>query len=118
VETDLESLSSHELHDRAVKRAVKHLDVEFLWQLLRAIPAAEALEGNAGEAGNDLTKMSAMIADALGSGEGEEADALRPLYIDYLRKHGEKLSLKVLTFCCYSARKSKLSAMAGAGRAG
>ena len=73
-----------------MKRALTHLDVEFVWQLLRAIPAAEVLEGNAGEAGNDLTKMSAIIADALGSGEGKEADALRPLYIDYLRKHGGK----------------------------
>jgi hypothetical protein len=89
VATDLESLSSRVLHDRALKRALKHLDVEFLWQLLRSIPAAEALEGNAGEAGNDLTKMSAIIADALGSGEGAEAEALRPLYIDYLRRHGE-----------------------------
>lgn len=87
METDLESLSSRELHDRAIRRALKHMDVEFLWQLLRAIPAAEALEGNAGEASNDLTKMSAIIADALGSGEGKEADALRPLYIDYLSKH-------------------------------
>jgi hypothetical protein len=88
VDTDLDSLSSHELHDRAVKRALKHGDVRFLWQLLRAIPAAEALEGNEGEVTNDLTKMSAMIADALGTGEGKEADALRPLYIDYLTRHG------------------------------
>lgn len=87
METDLESLSSHELHDRAVKRALKHGDVRFLWDLLRAIPAAEALEGNEEEAANDLTKMSAMIADSLGSGEGKEADALRPIYIDYLTKH-------------------------------
>jgi hypothetical protein len=87
VETDLESLSSRELHDRAVKRALTHGDVRFLWELLRSIPAAEAIEGNEGEVTNNLTKMSAMIADALGSGEGKEADALRPLYIDYLRKH-------------------------------
>lgn len=84
---DLDSLSSKELHDRAMHRALRHVDVEFLWRLLRAIPAAETLEGNPREAGADLTKMSAMIADALGSGEGKEADALRPLYLDYLRKH-------------------------------
>jgi hypothetical protein len=89
VETDLESLSSRELHDRAMRRALKHMDVEFLWQLLRAIPAAEALEGNAGEASRDLTKMSAIVADALGSGQGKEADALRPLYIGYLTRHGD-----------------------------
>ena len=89
METDLESLSSHELHDRAVKRALKHGDVRFLWDVLRSIPAAEALEGNEGEVTNDLTKMSAMIADAIGAGEGKEADALRPMYIDYLRSHGD-----------------------------
>ena len=52
---ELDRLSSRELHDRAVRRALHHLDVEFLWELLRAIPAAEAL---------------------------------RPLYLDYLVKHG------------------------------
>jgi hypothetical protein len=87
VSTDLDSLSSRELHDMAVKRALRHADIGFLWELLRSIPAAEALEGHPGEASNDLTKISAMIGDALGSGEGKEADALRPLYLDYLRKH-------------------------------
>lgn len=86
-ETDLESLSSRELHDRAVRRALHHADVGFLWQLLRAIPAAEAIEGDVGESEADATKVSALLADALGSGEGEVADALRPLYIEYLTKH-------------------------------
>ncbi len=86
-ETDLESLSSRELHDRAVRRALHHADVRFLWQLLRAIPAAEALEGDVGESEADATKVSALLADALESGEGEVADALRPLYIDYLTRH-------------------------------
>ena len=86
-ETDLEALSSHELHDMAVRRALHHGDVRFLWQLLRSIPAAEALEGDVGESEADATKVSALLADALESGEGEIADALRPLYIDYLTKH-------------------------------
>ena len=89
-ETDLESLSSRELHDMAVRRALHHADVGFLWQLLRSIPAAEAVEGDIGEAGADLTKVSALIADAVGSGEGKIADALRPLYIDYLTKHPQR----------------------------
>jgi len=84
---DLESLSSHELHDRAIRRALRHADVEFLWRLLRDIPAAETLEGDTEEAGRDLTQLSAIIRDALGSGKGATADALRPVYIDYLRKH-------------------------------
>jgi len=84
---DLESLTSRELHDMAVRRALHHGDVRFLWELLRAIPAAEASEGEVGESEADATKVSALIADAYGSGEGEIADALRPLYIDYLTKH-------------------------------
>jgi hypothetical protein len=86
-EAELESLSSPELHDLAVRRAVHHADVGFLWQLLRAIPAAEALEGDERESEADAVKVSALVADAYGSGEGGMADALRPLYIDYLSKH-------------------------------
>jgi hypothetical protein len=86
-DTDLDALSSRELHDRAVRRALRHADVGFLWRLLRAIPAAEAMGGAIGESEADATKLSALIADLLGSGEGEVADELRPMYIDYLVKH-------------------------------
>ena len=86
-EAELESLSSRELHDRAVRRAVHHADVRFLWQLLRAIPAAEAIEGDARESEADAVKVSALLADAIGSGDSGLADALRPLYLDYLSKH-------------------------------
>lgn len=89
-ETELDSLSSVELHDLAVRRALHHADLGFFWQLLRAIPAAEALEGDVREAGEDLTKVSALLSDALTLGEGNLADELRPLYLDYLRKHPPK----------------------------
>ena len=84
---ELDALSSRELHDLAVRRAVRHVDVEFLWELARAIPAAEASEGNSVEAGRDITKVTALLADAIDSGKGEVAEALRPLYLDYLVKH-------------------------------
>ena len=71
-----------------MRRALRHVDVEFLWELLRAIPAAEASEGHADEAGRDVTHLSVLIDDAVGSGEGDVAEALRPLYLDYLIKHG------------------------------
>ncbi len=86
---DLEALSSRELHDRAVHRAIRHLDAGFLWELLRAIPAAEATEGHEDAATGDVIKVSALIADALASGEGDIAEDLRPLYISYLERHGE-----------------------------
>ena len=85
---ELDALSSRELHDLAVRRALHHVDVEFFWEPLRAIPAAEASEGNPNEAGRDITHLSVLLDDAIGSGEGDEADALRPIYIDYLVKHG------------------------------
>ena len=44
----LEELSTAELHDRAVARAERHLDVKFFWSLLRVIPAAETASGDAG----------------------------------------------------------------------
>ena len=85
---ELDKLSSRELHDLAVRRALKHVDVEFFWELLRAIPAAEASEGHDIEAGRDISKVSALLGDAIDSGKGDEAEALRPLYLDYLEKHG------------------------------
>jgi hypothetical protein len=86
-ETELDALSSRELHDLAVRRALHHADVGFFWELLRSIPAAETLEGDVREAGEDLTKVSSLLSDALTLGDGNLADALRPLYLDYLRKH-------------------------------
>ena len=85
---ELDALSSRELHDLAVRRALHHLDVEFLWELQRALPAAEASEGHANEAGRDVTHLSVLLDDAVGSGEGDVAEALRPLYLDYLIMHG------------------------------
>jgi hypothetical protein len=87
MDTDLDALSSRELHDLAMGRALHHGDVRFLWELLRALPAAAEIEGDPDEASRDLVKVSALISDALDSGRGSEAEALRPLYLDYLRKH-------------------------------
>ncbi len=84
---ELDALPSRELHDLAVQRALRHVDMEFLWDLLRAIPAAEASEGHDVEAGRDITKVTALLGDAIDSGEGDVAEALRPLYIDYLARH-------------------------------
>ena len=42
------------------------------------------------EAGEDLTKVSALLSDALTLREGNLAEEMRPLYLDYLRKHPPK----------------------------
>ena len=84
---DLDKLSTHELHDRAVRRAERHVDVKFFWSLLELIPAAETLSGDAGEGDYDIQSSKGLISDALHSGDGQLVEALRPVFIDYLRKH-------------------------------
>jgi hypothetical protein len=83
----LEQLSSKELHDLAVRHARRHLDVRFFWRLMEALPAAEAAAGQTEDVENDVTRMSGHLDDVTDSGEGEVADLLRPMYLDYLRKH-------------------------------
>ena len=86
-EEDLEKLSTRELHDRAVHRAEKHLDVKFFWSLLQMIPAAETVSGDVGEAEFDIQSSKGLISNALHSGDGALGEALRPVFIDYLRRH-------------------------------
>ena len=85
---DLERLSSQELHDLAVSRAKRHLDVKFFWDLMRTLPAAEAAAGRLDEAETDVMKLSAHVDDVAQAGEGDVADMMRPFYLDYLRRHG------------------------------
>ena len=83
----LETLSTEELHDRAIAHAERHLDLRFFWSLLEVIPAAETASGDEGEGKYDIQSSKGLIWDALHSGEGRLGEALRPLFIDYLRKH-------------------------------
>jgi len=85
---DLERLSSQELHDIAVSRAKRHLDVKFFWDLMRTLPAAEAAAGRLDEAETDVMKLSAHVDDVAQSGQGDVADMMRPFYLEYLRRHG------------------------------
>ncbi|MGI8844877.1 MAG: hypothetical protein ACR2HC_01655 [Thermoleophilaceae bacterium] len=84
----LDALGSGELHDRAVSRAERHLDVKFFWRLLEAVPVAEAARGDVGEADADVQRASVLLADAADQSPGLK-DALRPVYIDYLLKHDD-----------------------------
>ena len=86
---DLDALSSRELHDRAVHWAVHHLDLAFLWRLLKELPAGEAIANHPDHARADAVKVSSLIGDALDAGDPDVADALRPLYLDYLREHSD-----------------------------
>ena len=85
---ELDRCSSKELHDLAVGRALRHLDVAFLLRLMQALPVAEAAAGDTEAAEADALTLRAHIDDLADSGEGEVAELLRPLYVDYLRSHG------------------------------
>lgn len=81
---DLDALSSRELHDRAFAHAIKHVDLKFFLRLLEAAPAAHAGEGELGEAYNDVLRPSSLLTEVIHR-DPTLLDALRPLYLDYLR---------------------------------
>jgi hypothetical protein len=84
---ELDGLSSKELHDKAVHSALKRLDLNFFFELISSIPAAEAVAGHEDEADEDIAHLSKRLQDAVHGDEGELAEALRPVYIEYLLKH-------------------------------
>ena len=84
---ELEKLSTKELRDRAFEVAKHRLDVSFFWNLLEAVPAAEAASGHYDEAQEDILSLAKRVEDALRPDTTEEADAFRPIYIEYLQEH-------------------------------
>lgn len=84
---ELDALGSAELHDRAISRATKHVDLKFFWNLLAEIPAAEAAIGNLDQSTADIFKVGSLVQEIFDADEGPLADGLRPFYIDYLLTH-------------------------------
>jgi hypothetical protein len=84
---ELERLSTRELHDRAFSLARRRLDLRFFWNLLEAAPAAEAAAGHEREAEADVLSLSQRVDDVVHPDTTEEADAFRPIYIEYLLEH-------------------------------
>jgi hypothetical protein len=86
---ELERLSTKELHDLAVGRAERHLDVGFLWSLVKALPVAEEVVGDDQRGKIDIARPLALLHDFQESDEGKLGEALRPLYLEYLEEHGD-----------------------------
>lgn len=86
---ELERLSTKELHYRALRVARDRTDAGFLWELLKALPVAEAAIGDQERSKIDILRPLALINDFFDADEGELGEALRPLYLDYLEEHGE-----------------------------
>ena len=84
---ELERLSTKELHDRAFRLARRNLDWRFFWNLLEAVPAAEAASGHLDEAQQDIISLAERVRDLVHPDTSEEAEAFRPVYIEYLMEH-------------------------------
>ena len=84
---DLEAMSTKELHERAIETARRHLDVGFLWKLVKALPVAEEVVGDDERSKVDIMRPLALINDFMDAGEGDLGEALRPMYVDYLEEH-------------------------------
>jgi hypothetical protein len=84
---ELDKLSSRELHDRAVKRARRHLDVKFFWRLLEETPAADAATGDAVQGEEEIDHWSRQVIEQFDDDDAR-VEAQRPIYIDYLLEHG------------------------------
>jgi hypothetical protein len=87
---ELDALPSAELHERETRLAWRRLDVTFLWDLLKTIPEARAAAGDEERSESDIMRPLALLNDLVDADRGDLADALRPLYIDYLVTHADR----------------------------
>ncbi len=83
---DLESLSSRQLHDRAVDLAKAEGDIDWLWHLLGSLPAAEGQLGELDDSGLEIAGLVTAINGYIRADRSAE-DALRPQYVEYLLAH-------------------------------
>ncbi len=87
---ELEALPIKELHDRAMETARTHVDVAFLWEVVKALPVAEEAIGDDQRSKVDILRPLALINDFLyDTDSGELGEALRPIYVDYLLRKGD-----------------------------
>jgi hypothetical protein len=86
---ELDALSSRELHDRAVKRAERRLDIPFFWRLLQEGTAADAAEGEVQRSDEQVSHWSRQVLEVLRHDDAA-LEARRPIYLDYLTKKHEE----------------------------
>jgi hypothetical protein len=80
----LDDLSPAELRRRAVDLARRRHDAKFFLRLLEYTPAAEAISGRYEDAEADMEQFPLLVDDAIDR-DGKLDEALRPVYLDYLR---------------------------------
>jgi hypothetical protein len=77
-------MTSRDLHDRAIGTAKAEGDLDWLWHLLRSIPAAE---GEVGDPRARAWTWSARSLPSTATPADRDLGTLRPQYVDYLLEH-------------------------------
>jgi hypothetical protein len=80
---DLESIPAKQLHEQAIGFAKANSDIDWLWSLLRAIPAAEGQVGDLEDSGMDVASTISAINGFARADRGLP-EILQPRYIDYI----------------------------------
>jgi hypothetical protein len=83
---DLEEMTSHQLHERAIYQAKADGDVDWLWRLLGSIPSAGGQLGDLDDSGLDVANLVTAINGYIRADRSTE-ETLRPRYVDYLLEH-------------------------------
>jgi hypothetical protein len=83
---DLETMTSRDLHDRALGTAKAEGDLDWQWLLLRSIPAAEGEVGDLEDSGMDMVSTVTAINGYTRS-DRDLPGTLRLQYVDYLLEH-------------------------------
>jgi hypothetical protein len=83
---DLETMTSRDLHDRAIGTAKAGRDLDWLWHLLRSIPAAEGEVGDLEDSGMDMASTISAV-NGYTRADRDLYDNLRWQYVDYLLQH-------------------------------
>jgi hypothetical protein len=80
---DLETMPSHDLHDRAIGMAKADGDLGWLWQLIRSIPAAEGEVGDLEDSDMDMASTISAINGYIRA-DRDLPGTLRSRYVGYL----------------------------------
>jgi hypothetical protein len=83
---DLETMTSPELHDRAIGTAKAEGDLDRLWHHLRSIPAPEGEVGDLEDSGMDMVGTISAI-NGYARADRDLPGTLRSRYVDYLLEH-------------------------------
>jgi len=80
---DLESFPTSQLHEQAIGLAKANGDLDWLWHLLRSIPATEGQIGDIDDSGMDIASTVSAVNGYLRA-DRDLSDTLRPQLIDYI----------------------------------